>query len=231
MTTKVLRTAIFLIAAFWHGVPAEACDCAILPTCATLWDADLVFVGTTTRVSGDRNLESAEFTVDERLRGEPSGEPLTLVSEHLGFSCDYDFDEGVRYLVFARKGPDGVWKASLCGGAVPFPPASSMLKDILETLQSRATGTVSGQVTFDAFPDERVGGGPPIPDATVTLQAGQRVLTTTTNAIGVYRFDRVPPDEYTLAVRLPPNATPVSPIRVRVGPQACLTRHVFPEPR
>ena len=190
-----------------------------------------MFVGTTTRVSGDRGLEIAEFTVGEWLREEPVGGQITLASKGVGFRCDYDFDEGVRYLVFVVKNPDGGWRAALCGGTLPFPQASSVLNEIHDSLRSRATGTVSGQVTFDAFPDEHLGGGPPIANATVVLQSGRQQLTTTTNAIGVYRFDRVPPGEYTLVMRVPPNATPVAPIRVLVGSQACLTRHIFPEPR
>ena len=231
MAATIFRIAVVLVASLWYGARAEACECVGLPTCATLWDADLVFVGTAARVSGDKGSTQAELTVDEWLRGERVGEQVTLVSEGTGFSCDYDFKAGVQYLVFTSRDPNGRWKASYCGGTAPLLPASPVLKEIRSVLQSRATGTVSGQVTFDAFPDERVGGGPPIADAIVILESGRQQLTTTTNAIGVYRFDRVPPAEYALVVRVPPNATPVQPLHVLVGPQACLTRHVFPEPR
>ena len=83
---------------------AAACDCVVLPTCATTWDADLVFVGTATKVSEpSARVEETEFAVEEWLRGEQVDAKITLRSEGVGFSCDYDFTPGVKYLVIARR--------------------------------------------------------------------------------------------------------------------------------
>ena len=76
-----LRISIVLLAILWHGERAEGCSCGTPPTCATVWDAELVFVGTATQVSGDRGSEQAQFTVQEWVRGERVGQQVTLVSE------------------------------------------------------------------------------------------------------------------------------------------------------
>ena len=211
--------------------PAEACDCFGRPTCATVWDAGVVFVGTARSVSTVApGVEDATFTVDEWLRGEQIGPEVTLRSEGIGFSCDYDFEPGVKYLVMASR-RKGTWMAFGCGGTRPFPQASSSLDEIHKALRSRGTGTVSGEVFFDAYPDERVGGDRPIVGASVRLQSTRSSLGTVTNASGEFRFARVPPGDYELVVGVPKNATAVLPQRLIVGPDACLRRYFFSDPR
>lgn len=227
------RTAGVLLALLYASSPdlAAACDCFGQPTCATTWNADLVFVGTATRVSApSARVEDTEFTIEEWLRGKQVDAKVTLHSEGIGFSCDYDFTQGVKYLVMAQR-RGGVWTAVLCGGTRPFPSAASDVNEIRNTVRSRASGTVSGEVFFDAFPDERIGGSVPIVGAAVTLRAGDNQLSVVTDAKGAFRLTRVPPGNYELIVNVPSNATPVPSQHLVVGANACIRRYIFSDPR
>jgi hypothetical protein len=188
-------------------------------------------VGTVATISDPAaGVEDAEFTLEEWLRGERVDAKVTLRSEGVGVSCDYDFKPGVKHLVMAyRRG--GVWTAALCGGTLPFPGAVSTVNEIRNALRSRGPGTVSGEVFFDAFPDERVGGSVPIVGAEVTLRAGRARLSVTTDAKGAFRLSPVRPGTYELMVSVPSNATPVPPQRLVVGANACITRYIFSDPR
>jgi hypothetical protein len=208
----------------------DACDCFGSSTCATLWDADLVFVGRVERVETSApRTEAATLVVQEWLRGAPVKDRVTIVSEWVGVQCSFDFDERRRYLVFASRAPDGTWKASLCGGTTRLESATKALAEITRDLRSRGTGRVSGLVAFDEKSGELVSPDTPIPAATVSLRSDQRTLTTTTNARGEFRFSKVPPGVYSLAALLPAGAQRLEPIAVLVGANACVTRNVFPE--
>ena len=210
---------------------ATACDCFGRPACETSWDADLVFVGTAATVSEPvAGVEDTEFTIEEWLRGERVGAKITLRSEGVGFSCAYGFKPGVKYLVMANRRA-GVWTAALCGGTLSFPGAESTAKEIRSAVRSRAPGTVSGEVFFDAFPDERVGGSAPIVGAEVTLRDGRTRLSVATDAKGEFRLSRVLPGTYELIVNVPSNATPVPPQRLVVGANACIKRYIYSDPR
>jgi carboxypeptidase family protein len=210
---------------------AAACECFGLPICATTWAADLVFVGTATKISEPSpGVEETEFVVEEWLRGERVEATITLRSEGIGLSCEYDFTQKVKYLVMAVRRA-GVWKASGCGGTRPFPGAISDLNEIRDALRSRAPGTVSGEIFFDEFPDERVGGSVPIVGARVTLQAGRDRRSVTTDEHGAFRLARVPAGTYEIIVNVPSNATPVPSQHLVVGPNACIRQYFFSDPR
>ena len=228
------RVSILFVAILFGAAsvsPALACDCGGQPVCASVWEAGVVFVGTATSVSTVApGVEETQFTVDEWLRGEQLGRQVTLRSEGIGLSCEYDFNAGVKYLVMASR-RNGIWMAFLCGGTSPFPQASSALDEIHQALRSRGSGTVSGEAFFDAYPDERVGGDIPIVGAPVQLQSARNRFTTVTDAKGGFRFARVPPGEYEIVLRPWANATTVPSQRLVVGPNACVKRYFFPLPR
>ena len=231
---QILISAI--VAFVWNVSvsPASACDCAGRPTCATLWDADLVFVGTVNRiVTTAPATEEATFTIEEWLRGEPVEKEMTIVSAGIGFSCEYDFAPAGRYLVFARKAPNGSWKAALCGGTTPIESKQGRadLAEIKAALNSRQPGTVSGEVAFDEDPAERIMPGAPIARTAVRLRSESTTLTTQTDERGEFRFSQVPPGRYSLSATLPPNAVDVPPLPVTVGANACVQRYVFPDRR
>ena len=230
----MLIVAMVALVCVVNASPVQACDCAGLPTCANLWNAELAFIGKVERIAtrGERT-EETTLIIEEWLRGEVVKKEVTIVSVGVGVFCDYDFSPDTRYLVFAYKAPDGSWKASLCGGTTPVESASgkAALKEIRSVLVSRASGQVSGLVAFDEDPAERVMPGAAITQTLVSLQNGQRTLTTRTDARGEFRFSRVPPGRYALSVALPPTAADVQPMQVVVGAKACVQRYVFPHRR
>ncbi len=125
--------------------PANACDCAGRPTCATFWDADLAFVGRVKAVATPMpGKEETTFEIEEWLRGEAVKASVTIVSNGVGYSCDYDFTPSTRYLVIAYKAADGSWKAFLCGGTASLDSqyGKAALKEIRQALTSSARTSV-----------------------------------------------------------------------------------------
>jgi hypothetical protein len=224
----------FIVASFVAAAsPAHACDCAGLPTCANLWDSDLVFIGTVERIATPvPGTEEVTLNVEKWLRGEKVSTQVVIVSRGVGVSCDYNFEQ-TRYLVFAYKAADGSWKSRLCGGTAPLDSAhgKQTLREINEALSSRAPGQVSGSVAFDENRTEFVSPDTPIAATTVRLRNEARVLTAKTDREGAFQFSRVPPGSYVLVAELPPDAAPVPPIQVVVGANACVRRYIFPERR
>lgn len=224
---------IMAIASAIGASPAHACDCAGLPTCANLWDSNLVFIGNVERIATPvPGTEEVTLSVEKWLRGEKVETEVTIVSRGVGVSCDYNFEQ-TRYLVFAYKATDGSWKARLCGGTAPLTSeyGRQTLREINEVLTSRASGQVSGNVAFDENHTELVFPDTPIAAATVRLRNEARVLTAKTDRRGDFQFSRVPPGTYVLVAELPPDAAPVPPIQVVVGAKACVRRCIFPERR
>jgi carboxypeptidase family protein len=230
----ILAAAVVALVCMVHASPVQACDCVGFPTCATLWNAELAFIGKVDHIATPRpGTEETTLIIEEWLRGEVVKKEVTIVSVGVGVSCDYDFTPETRYIVFAYKAPDGSWKARLCGGTTPLDSGNgkAALKEIRAVLNSRESGQVSGEVAFDEDPAERVMPGAAITRTLVRLRNDQRTLTTRTDERGEFRFSRVPPGRYALSVALPPNATDVPPMQVVVGAKACVQRYVFPHRR
>jgi hypothetical protein len=214
--------------------PARACDCAGMPICASFWSADLAFVGSVKDIASPvPGREETTFVIEEWLRGEAVKTSVTIVSNGVGYSCDYDFKPSTSYLVLAYKAADGSWKASLCGGTAPLDSryGRTAVKEIRESLTSRQPGQVSGSVAFDEDPTERVMPGEAIVRAVVRLQNVRNALTTRTDERGEFRFLRVPPGRYSLSVDLPPNAKEIPPAAIVVGAKACVQRYIHPHRR
>jgi len=235
MRMKPIFVAVVIgLACVVHPSPVQACDCAVGPTCATFWSTQLAFIGKVDRIATPGpGTEETTLIIEEWLRGEVVKNEVTIVSTGVGVSCEYDFSPNTRYLVFAYKAPNGLWKAFLCGGTTPVDSVSGKeaIKEIRSVLRSREPGQVSGQVAFDEDPAERVMPGAAITQTLVSLQNDQRTLTTRTDARGEFRFARVPQGSYALSVGLPPNAADVPPMQVVVGAKACVQRYVFPHRR
>jgi len=228
----ILVAAVVALVCMANASPAQACDCVGFPTCATLWNAELAFIGKVDHIRGE-GTEETTLIIEEWLRGEAVKKEVTIVSVGVGVSCDYDFSPDTRYIVFAYKAPDGSWKARLCGGTTPLDSerGRATLKEIRAVLNSRESGQVSGEVAFDEDPAERIMPGAAITRTVVRLRNDQRTLTTRTDERGEFRFSEVPPGRYALSVALPPNAAVVPPMQVVVGANACVQRYVFPHRR
>ena len=107
------------VAALVRPSPAEACSCGgTLSSSAAFANADLVFVGTVTRLSGGLNF-STRVNPDGSISVEPRTEPPVAIFEvaHMfrgsatpqivvtgtGTNCDVPFKSGETWLVYARS--------------------------------------------------------------------------------------------------------------------------------
>jgi hypothetical protein len=207
--------------------PAGACTCAVFPVCTTFWDADAVFIGRAQVTSLGPGAQLARFEIEESFRG-PAGS-VEIVGRGIGGSCDYGFVDDTRYIVFARRHPDGSWKAFLCGSTTPLAEAGEVIRFARITARDTARGgSISGSV-FSAERTEagRLGLHSPLPSVRVVAHDGTRELTTRTDLGGQYEFEKVTPGRYTLTFSAPPGVEPIAPASLDVkGPGACVMHHV-----
>ena len=221
------RVILVLLATLLVPDPADACGCAQLSPCHTFWMADTVFIGRAQSVvEKTRGNQVTRLVVEEWLRGARIQGELTTYSYGVGGSCDFGFKEGSRYLVHATKDADGAWKVSLCGGTDLLDQSEGPLKYIRDALAHPGEGTLSGFAFVDIDPGKGVKSGPAISNVRLVLRGSNRELTTRTDLKGTYRFEMVPPGDYTLTVELPRDYTPVPPKHVAIGKGAC-GNHIF----
>jgi hypothetical protein len=206
--------------------PAEACSCFENPPCAAVWKADAVFIGTVVeevpeRIGGSLSWTVHKVAVGQVLRGSidsfvtlvpgnrPTAEQVEASKSHSGESmlmstCDYGFEVGKRYVVYAHRTADGRWTTSMCSGTKPLEDASADLDYIATIPTAEPTGRVYG-IVERMVPDPADPSGSrsvPVADVQIALVSRTNRLTTTTDKEG--RLDvQVPPGEYTIAPVLP----------------------------
>ena len=206
---------------------AEACSCYDNPPCSAVWKADAVFVGTVVEevqeaLGGTISWTVHNIAVNQRLHG--SVEPfLTLlpaasrptdeeiersrsVGTRLGrmSTCDYDFEVGRQYVIYARKTADGRWTTSMCTGTKPVERARADFEYIAGIPSAAPWGRVYGSI------ERMIANSPDPAEQPVMPAAGVRVelasasyrLTVITDREG--KLDvRVPPGDYTVAPMVP----------------------------
>ena len=206
---------------------ALACSCPAPAVCSSPWTADVVFVGLAENVARPApRTEITRLRVEEWFRGERIGEEITVPAYSVGGSCDYGFEQGKRYVVYANHRPDGSWHVEECSGTSPVERAAQQLTYIRDALANPGPGTLSGNAFVDVDPTEGVRLGPFIAGARVALEAGTRRFVATTDSQGQYRFDTIPAGEYMFSADLPPDLTPVPRKRIIIGKGACIS-HTF----
>jgi len=206
---------------------ASACSCAERPVCASFWEADRVFTGRAEVTSLGPGAQRVRFRVEEAFRG--SGGTVEIVSRGIGGSCAYAFVHGTRYLVFARRGPDGTWSAFFCDPTKPLDQAGRELA----FARAVAGGSLGGGRVFGSvLVAGRAGDGQlELPAAqsgvTLTLRGAARTDSAVTDANGQYEIKDLTPGRYSLTVRTPADVEPVSPVTIEIGgPGACVSHVV-----
>lgn len=121
LVCSTFKVALIAVVAFWLHVSAPsaaACSCVEFSPAQAFERADSVFVGEVVSFNirsglfGQSSVDpsTVEFSVSEVWKG-PRQETLTIRSVRSEASCGYEFQEGLRYLVYAREGQTG-----LCDG-------------------------------------------------------------------------------------------------------------------
>ena len=147
---------------------AAACSCGINPPCAAAWQADTVFVGTVLDrasevVGGSLSWTVYRIAVTQALRGSvdpavtlvprrrPSPEAIAESQSHPGglammSTCDYRFQPGQEYVIYARRTQDGRWTTSLCSGTKPLEEAAADLEYLENIPLAEPIGRVYGAI-------------------------------------------------------------------------------------
>ena len=124
VTRAALTCAIFVASGAW--APAVACSCAFSgPPCQAYWNSDAVFDATVVKIEpatpevliGEQvirhTMRRVTLNVTHAWKGVQTG-TLQVVTNPDGASCGFDFKEGSRYLVFARRGQLSEIEVSRC---------------------------------------------------------------------------------------------------------------------
>jgi hypothetical protein len=214
------------------GVPvAEACVCDAHPPCSATWQADAVFVGTIVNEQPEPLGASISWVVrnvavTQTLRGlvdtsitlvpgeGPTAEDIVRANSlgavsWGGSSCEYGFNVGRQYLIYARRTASGRWTTSRCSGTKPIEEAGEDLAYFASLPTAEPIGRIYGKIDRQILNPLNLLRSLVVPatGVTVALTSESSRMMVTTDADG--KLDvRVPPGEYTIA--------PVVPETVRV---------------
>ena len=189
------------------------------PPCAAFWQADAVFVGKAVDGhSGHAGTSQVQLAVVQVLRGTIDSR-VTIVPA--GSSCDYKFQAGQQYLIYAKRTPDGRWTTTTCAGTKPLEQAAEDLEFAESRQFARPVGQVFGTVQrIIARPDRRQSISKPAVGLTVSLANADSRFEATTDRDG--KFDvTVPPGEYVITPEAAQNAHEGPSRRVSVPARGC----------
>jgi len=245
MDIRMVRMAVatgLLLAGASH---ADACECIENPPCAAVWKADAVFVGTVVNsaqepLGGSLNWMVHTVAVNQRLQGaidsfvtliagnRPSAEQIEASKASAGpllatSTCDFRFELGRQYVIYARKTADGRWTTSACSGTKAFEDAAEDLDYLASIPTAEPTGRVYGSVEKTVVDAANPASPSVVPASgiTVALTSTSGELTTTTNAEGTWDIT-VPPGDYTIAPVVPQTVRVYgAPFRASVPARGC----------
>jgi hypothetical protein len=224
---------------------AAACSCFENPPCAVAGRADAVVIGTVLEtkretLGGRLGWTVHTIAVTKTLQG--ATEPLlTLVPPvtgteaaieasrnqpddmSMGSSCDYQFEVGEQYLIYAQRTPSGRWTTSACAGTKRLTEAGAALDYFADRFRSSPDARIYGSVArIVRDRDDPAGVGQvPAPGVKVALSGPSGRFTITSNAAG--EFDvHVPPGDYSIAPVVPASVKVYgSPARTSLRAYAC----------
>lgn len=182
----------------------RACQCRERqPPCAQYVEADAVFAGLVADIAtpeaagpdGDDNgFQKISFKVERAFRGVEGGRAELI---NRGTSCDYTFEVGTRYLVYAYRNPaTGKLGTGYCSRTAELSKAAVDL-DYLDRLAALAPEKLITGVLADG--QKRLGG------VRVTAESGGRLYRSTSNQAGWFKLSVSKPGEYRVRIFLPKN--------------------------
>lgn len=228
MSTIIRLALLCCVAVAVSARPASACSCAMRPVCAAFWEADRVFTGRADVTALGPGAQRTRLRVEESFRGPASG-VIEIVSRGIGGSCAYAFVDGTRYLVYARRAPDGTWNSVFCDPTTPLDQAGEGLAFARGVARDgRRGGRLFGSVSIvERAVDGQVGSVLPLSRATITIRGGAHTFSATTDSRGQYELTDVAPGRYTLTVSASPGVESIPPATIEIkGPGACAAHAV-----
>jgi len=108
-------------------------------------------------------------------------------------TCDYDFQLGKQYVIYARRTPDGQWATSMCTGTKPIEEASADIADIdyiASIPLAEPTGRVYGNIARTILnPNDRTAPMTvPAAGVRVALTSEANPFTVTTDSEGKFEI-------------------------------------------
>lgn len=222
MFSNSIRKLLLVFAALlFIGDSAAACTCRGprqidgFHPCITYSRADAVFTGQVVGVSFAQldpdgkpvpfSQKIFHFAVDEAFRG-VEGRTVEVITNPNTASCGYDFVQGQRYFVYARRKGDGKLTEGLCGPTVPLDAAARDLAYAREMMRGEKGVRIVGAVIKyerGLLTRTRV----PLTAVEVILErvdpGEERFSTTVTNSEGAYEFRGLSPGTYHVRTALP----------------------------
>ena len=196
----LVRTCLSLAAGALLGAPAWSCSCQFggPAACQAFHDASTVFVGAPTRVSEVAQPQGAvrleyTFRVERVLNGSAVAE-LKVTSGFGGGDCGYRFQIGETYVVYAMvsESTGGRLHTSICTRTRPLRRAAEDLA-YSQSLQNGSAESFIAGVASNWNGGGRLGG------VSISLEGPGGPYRTRTQADGSFRFDDLPPGQYSVS--------------------------------
>jgi hypothetical protein len=185
---------------------AFACSCVgSMSVCGGFAAAEAVFVGTVTRVENQTAKDDdgkevivgqvARIQVDEAFKGAKAAE---LIFRSYGSSCDVQYEEGQRWLVFANYDKkEKAWAIGACGRSTRLEFAADALLYLRGLPGSAQKTRLSGELT-----DRN---RKPLMGVKLTIAGERQNYEAFTDKNGVYEVYGLPPGKYTVEPETPLN--------------------------
>ena len=218
-------------------LPAASWACACLPPgppCDAAWKASAVFVGTAVEVTHDL-ASSADpflrthvvFDVTEPFTGmEGRGKRVEVRTGTGVGDCGFGFEPGRSYVVYGWQNPDGVLTAGTCSRTAAVEDAHADLEYLRGLPRAGPFGYVFGvagnvavQGHFDRAMQMWIPAG--IAGVVVSLSGPGKTAGLATGEDGAFRFDRLPPGKYQIAVAKDGYSSTGGPASVDVHAGGC----------
>ncbi len=191
------------------------------PPCQEFWFADAVFIGTVKDVVAvpwnypdppywqQYQKLTAKLTVEESFRGN-IGSEITFEMD----DCYYPFEQGEKYLVYARKGADGkLHQRNYNDRTRPLSEAKEDLDYIRNLAKMPEGGRIFGKaVNHTSLFTLRLNSEPPnlndsIPGLRVVARNSDNIFETTTDGAGSFEFSGLPEGVYNVQAIVPNHFT------------------------
>lgn len=193
------------------SVTVRACMCEPRKPCQAYARAETVFVGVVTQsrmeqapggfppnavsTSLNEGAPVARFRVERAFRG-IAAEEVEIWGT--GNSCDFYFEEGQHYLVYAYRDPDRkALYTSLCSGTSRVSKANEHLTYLSRGKTIDTGGVFQGEMVRAIYNSAKDSwDSKPVANAEVVLQSETQRFRTVSNQQGTFEFSVLPPGHY-----------------------------------
>jgi hypothetical protein len=221
MLKRTIPGLLLLIVFAATASQAGACVCASsfvqYQPCTAYWSSEIVFVGTATEVGNviiGAELSQATLPPDRRFTRLKVDEPFRGTSDETveifdhNTSCDYHFEKGKRYFVYAYRDPkDQKIYVSSCSPTRPADSAGPDLAFARGVIRNEPTPAIVGLVTRetraqvqDYRRNEYLEGV-----RVVAIGPAKKTAEAFTDADGIFRFFGLPAGSYSVQALTPPS--------------------------